>query len=152
MIELIPILQTGEENADLANNPAFKDVIIATTDYYKKIGFTPPWIGYFVKLNGEWVGSAGYKGKPLDGAVEIAYGTFPEFENRGIGTQICQKLVKLALLTDSQIKITARTLPDNFPSIAVLKKNGFDYVGIVSDKDDGDVLEWLYRKPGINTN
>ena len=146
MIELLPIWQTNEENLKFADKPICRNVIVATMDYYKTIGFTSPWIGYLATLNGQLVGSAGYKGKPVDNKIEIAYGTFPEFQHQGIGTQICRQLVQLAIMTDSQLKITARTLPDNLYSIAILKKNGFELLGIVHDKDDGDVQEWLHYK------
>lgn len=144
MIDFVPILQTNEQNIKLAENANCRNVIDATTEYYKKIGFTLPWIGYLAKRNGQLVGSAGFKGRPVNNKIEIAYGTFPEFQNQGIGTQICRKLVEVALTTNPDLRITARTLQDNLASISILKKNNFELLGIVNDIDDGDVLEWLY--------
>ena len=149
MIQFVPILQTIEENGQFADNPVCKDVLSATIDYYKVIGFNKPWIGYFVLLHDQLVGSAGYKGKPIGNKIEIAYGTNTKFQHQGIGTQICHELVRLALASNPQLDVMARTLPDNLYSISVLKRNGFALSGIVHDKDDGDVLEWRY--PGNNT-
>jgi RimJ/RimL family protein N-acetyltransferase len=95
------------------------------------------------------VGTAGFKGKPKEGKVEIAYGTFKNYEGQGIGTEICRQLVLLALQSDPDVRITARTLQDGHASMAILKKNGFKYMGVVWDEEDGDVLEWeLPRNSG----
>lgn len=143
-LELIPIRENPPENHPLLDDPQCRDIIVATTDFYKKVGFTKPWIGYLARLSGQLVGSAGFKGKPRENTIEIAYGAFPAFQNKGIGTAICRKLVEISLSTDPKIVITARTLQDNFASISVLKKNGFELLGIVNDQDDGEVLEWRY--------
>ncbi len=145
MIEFVPILATPEQNTELLGNPICKDVVMATLDYYKIIGFSQPWIGYVVRLTGQVAGSAGYKGQPVGNKIEIAYGTYPEFQNKGLGTQICRHLVNIAITTNPLLQITARTLPDNPGSISILKKNGFQLLGTIYDKDDGDVLEWLYN-------
>jgi RimJ/RimL family protein N-acetyltransferase len=103
-----------------------------------------PWIGYYASLDGEFVGSGGFKGRPIEGKVEIAYGTFPTFQNRGIGTLICRELVDVALATDPTVKVMARTLMEENYSTKILKKNGFVFRGVVTDPDDGDVWEWQY--------
>jgi [ribosomal protein S5]-alanine N-acetyltransferase len=148
MLEFIPILATFEENTKILDNEMCKDVVIATLDFYKVVGFNQPWIGYVVKLNGQVVGNGGYKGKPVDNKIEIAYGTVPAFQNKGIGTQICRQLVDIASATDPFLEITAKTLPDNLYSIAILKKNDFKLLGTVYDKDDGLVKEWKYIQHG----
>ena len=135
-----------EENQEFAVIPACKESLIMTLDYYKIIGYVPPWIGYFARLNRELVGSAGYKGQPVDNKIEIAYGTFPEFREKGIGTEICRQLVLLAQRTDPKLIITARTLPEYNYSTKILQRNGFRLLGNVWDKEDGDVWEWLYDK------
>lgn len=56
-------------------------------------------------------GRGGFKGRPLQGKVEIAYGTFERFRQQGFGSEICSQLVKLALKADSSVQITAHTLP-----------------------------------------
>ncbi len=149
MLDLVAILPTPEENKTFDTNPNCHGVLLATMEYYKTIGFNPPWIGYFAKLNGQLVGSAGYKGKPVDNKIEIAYGTFLEFSNQGIGNQICRQLVHIAIMTDPGLIITARTLPYNNYSNRILEKNNFRLLGTVFDKDDGDVWEWLYDRPRI---
>ena len=146
MLELIPIKQTIEENQEFINIENGREGLYMTIEYYKAIGFNPPWIGYYAKINDSLVGSAGYKGQPVNNKIEIAYGTFPNFRKQGIGTEICKELVDLALKTDPSLIITARTLPENNYSTKILKKNNFKLVGTVWDKDDGNVWEWVYSK------
>lgn len=104
-----------------------------------------PWIGYLVKRNDNIIGTAGFKGPPQNGIVEIAYGTFEKYRNQGFGTAICNLLVSLSLKTSPAIEITARTFSkDNF-SASILLKNNFKCVGTVNDRDDGEVWEWLFK-------
>ena len=117
-----------------------------TIDFYKKVGYAPPWIGYYVKQNGNIVGSAGFKGAPVNNAVEIAYGTMEEFQNKGIGTAICKAMVDLSLMTDRSVTITARTIADDNFSARILLKNNFICTGTVQDPDDGEVWEWVYQQ------
>lgn len=142
-VHLLPIEADETKNATFWANPECVPILKVYPDYYKKIGFHKPWIGYFASIDdNELVGAGGYKGAPREGKIEIAYGTFKNYEGQGIGTAICRQLVLLALQTNANVRITARTLQDGLASMAILKKNGFTCLGIVSDEDDGDVYEW----------
>jgi len=142
---LIPIKKKIEENQEFINNPACQDNLYMAVDFYRRTGFDPPWIGYYALMDHEIVGSGAFKGKPVNGIVEIAYGTLEKYRNRGIGTTICSKLVELALQTDPSVKITARTLPFESGSTHILLKNNFTMNGLVTDPEDGEVWEWIYR-------
>jgi RimJ/RimL family protein N-acetyltransferase len=144
-MELIPIKERPDENEQFVSNPLCRETIYMTIDFYKKVGFVPPWIGYFAKQNGDVVGSAGFKGQPINGKVEIAYGTIETYRRQGIGTAICKQLVDLSLKTDPSIKITARTLPQDSFSTRILEKNNFIFIGTVDDPEDGEVWEWVYK-------
>ena len=146
MLTFIPIKPALEDNPEFVKNPDCRESLYMTIDYYKTIGFYPPWICYYVQVDGKLVGCAGFKGRPLNNRIEIAYGTFPDFRVQGIGTEICKQLVSLALLTDPSIIITARTLPEANYSTKTLGKNGFKLLGDVWDKEDGNVWEWEYEK------
>ena len=145
-MNLLPIQPTIEENQAFTDNLDCLQNLPMTIDYFNRIGYNPPWIGYYVEKEGEIVGSAAYKGKPKDGAVEIAYGVFTQHQNKGIGTEICRDLVNLALETDPTVHIIARTLPEENFSVHILKKNNFKLAGMVYDEEDGDVWEWVYEK------
>jgi RimJ/RimL family protein N-acetyltransferase len=144
-LELIPIRKTLDENKEFAIHPDCQDGLSMTIDYYEKIGFVIPWIGYYASIDDVLVGSAGFKGKPVNGRVEIAYGTFPRFRKRGVGTAICKRMVQLSLITDPGIRICARTFTEDNYSSKILKRNDFKLLGTVIDDEDGEVWEWEFR-------
>ena len=143
---LLPINQTLEENGAFANNPLCNESLGMCIDFYKRVGFNPPWICYYVEENGELIGCAAFKGKPVDNTVEISYGTAENQRQKGVGTKICKQLVELALTTDPAVRITARTLPEKNYSTRILEKNDFVLLGFVTDPEDGEVWEWEYKE------
>ena len=143
---LLPIHQNQELNTDFASNPDCIEILEVYPSFYARVGFNPPWIGYFASLDHKLVGGGGFKGAPENDLVEIAYVTFTDYRGQGIGTQICRHLVMIALETDSNILITARTLPEDNASTRILKRNGFEFNRKVWDDEDGDVWEWFYKK------
>ena len=145
-MDLIAIQEHIEDNKEFIDNPLCQEGIYMTIDFFKRVGYKEPWIGYIAMQNGDVVGSGAFKGPPKNGIVEIAYGTFEPFRQKGIGTEICKLLVELSLKTDPSVTITARTLPQNNFSTRILQKNGFIFSGRVNDPEDGDVWEWVYPK------
>jgi [ribosomal protein S5]-alanine N-acetyltransferase len=145
MMKLLPIKKELEENKEFTSDPLWQESLSMTIEFFKKIGYAPPWIGYFVEQDGQLVGNAAFKGRPVNGQVEIAYGTMEQYRNQGIGRQICKELVELSLKTDASVRITARTLPENNFSTRILKKNNFAFTGMVDDPEDGEVWEWEYK-------
>ena len=144
-MNLLPIKQTLEENKAFASNPLCNESLGMCIEFYKRVGFTPPWICYYAEENDELIGSAAFKGRPINNTVEIAYGTMEAHRQKGIGTRICKRLVELSLATDPSVRITARTLPENNYSTRILEKNNFILLGTVIDAEDGEVWEWEYR-------
>ncbi len=149
-LKFIPVTTNKDEMEPYLGNPFCLDIFNIYQEYYSKISFQLPWVGYFALSNGEVVGVGGFKGIPKNNKVEIGYGTVPEMEGRGYATQICGQLVKIALQHQPNLLITARTLMEENASTSILKKNGFKYVGIVNDPDDGDVWEWEYINSSAN--
>jgi ribosomal-protein-alanine N-acetyltransferase len=147
---LLPIDIDEALNSGFNNNPECAAVLSVYPGYYNRIGFIKPWIGYLATEDGnEIIGCGGFKGKPVGNKVEIAYGTFKNYEGRGVATKICRQLVLLSLKTDPSIRITARTFLETNASARVLKKNGFECSGIVYDEEDGNVWEWELKKVPI---
>ena len=123
-------------------------VISATKKMYTSIGSTAPWIGFLAEVGGQIVGTCGFKGPPVDGAVEIAYFTFPEFENQGMATRMAESMIEIARHTNESIRVIAQTLPDRNASHRILEKLQFTATGIKHHETDGNVLEWCLRKNG----
>jgi len=146
-LQLIPIKKTVEENEEFFLNPDCRPTIQMTIDFFTMFGYIPPWIGYYVTDGNQLVGAAAFKGRPIDNQVEISYGTFERFRQKGIGTGCCKLLVDLALQTDPSVRITARTLSQKSYSTRILEKNGFELGGTIMDPEDGKVWEWIFKIP-----
>ncbi len=146
-MELIPIKEHLHENSEFIDDPDCGNNLSMCIDFYKKVGFNPPWICYYVQLDNQLVGGGAFKGQPANGRVEIAYTTFPQYQQKGIGALIAGTLVQLSLKTDASITITARTLPEENYSARILRKNSFKLLGTIIDEEDGEVWEWEYVSP-----
>jgi RimJ/RimL family protein N-acetyltransferase len=108
-----------------------------------------PWVhGYSLVERGsdEVVGSCGFKGPPIDGVVEIAYGVSPEQRSRGYATEAAAALVAFAFRREDVRVVRAHTLPDADASQRVLAKCGFERVGEVDDPEDGPVVRFEKRR------
>ncbi|MBS1524604.1 MAG: GNAT family N-acetyltransferase [Bacteroidetes bacterium] len=144
-MKLLPIKEHLHENMEFTTNPACQDSLGMCVDFYKRTGFNPPWICYYVQVDGRLVAAAAFKGKPVGNKVEIAYGTFAPYQNQGIGTKIAGTLVQLARQTDPSLRITAQTVKEENYSTKILRKNNFVIVGTAMDEDNGEVWEWEYQ-------
>jgi [ribosomal protein S5]-alanine N-acetyltransferase len=94
------------------------------------------------QASGAAVGSCGFKGPPIDGAVEIAYSISPEYEGRGYGTEAAAALADHAAGADEVRVVRAHTRPGPNASTRVLEKCGFRCLGEVIDLEDGLVWRW----------
>lgn len=122
------------------------EVCFSTVEMYKASGYEEPWLGYLAVLGESCVGTCAFKSAPEQGRVEIAYFTFPEFEGRGVATQMTQQLIEIALGVDRNLMIAAQTLPEIGPSTKVLEKHGFELIGLVGHEEDGEVWEWNLKR------
>ncbi len=145
-MKLVPISIDEDKTKEMYDNPDCQEIFKSYPDYYYKVGYHPPWIGYFVMRDGKVVGVCGFTGKPKDGRVEIAYGTFKEFEGQGIASFSCRLLINITKSTDPKLIITAKTAPEHNASTRILKRIGFEFTGIVLDEEIGDAWEWIYRE------
>ena len=126
--------------------PAIIEIATQTARFLAATQPRWPW-GSYLAIEGRarrLVGTCGFKGNPdADGAVEIAYFTFPGEEGRGIATSIAARMVELASeATPAITLVRAHTLPEVNASGRVLTKNGFTPVGEVIDPEDGLVWRW----------
>ncbi|HWX22473.1 MAG TPA: GNAT family N-acetyltransferase [Candidatus Binatia bacterium] len=109
-----------------------------------------PWVHGFSFLLGDSgvvVGKGGFKGPPTDdGAVEIAYGIFPDHQGKGYATEGAAALTAFAFGSGKVRVVRAHTRPEGNASKRVLTKCGFLYVGEVVDPEDGLVWRWEKHK------
>jgi len=99
-------------------------------------------MGYLALENDTVVGTCAFRSAPQNGEVEIAYFTFPEFEGRGLATEMAWHLIELAQATAPGIRIFAFTLPEKNASNRILGKLEFNFAGETRDEDDRVVWRW----------
>jgi RimJ/RimL family protein N-acetyltransferase len=145
-VRLVAILADGSTAVPVELPADFAEILTATAAMYRVTGFEPPWIGYLAVHEDEPVGTCAFKCAPEDGKAEIAYFTFPEFENRGFATAMARQLVDMARAAVPSIVVTAQTLPVRNFSNRILERLGFKQVGTAVDADAGEVWEWQLAK------
>ena len=112
-----------------------------------------PWAFAFRAVDrgsGSILGTCSFKGPPVDGVVEIAYGTEPGHEGMGYATEMAQALVDYAAASGEVRVVRAHTLPGAGASRRVLEKCGFEYVGDTVDPEDGTVSRFDRTVPGAS--
>jgi RimJ/RimL family protein N-acetyltransferase len=129
--------------------PHLREVAKAYGELYDRISPSPPWIGYLAEdeTSGTIIGSCGYKGDCRDGAVEIAYFSFPGFEGRGFATEMARLLNDLAWRQREVRIVCAHTLPEENASVSLFRRLGFAWFGTVDDPEDGPVWRWELSRP-----
>ncbi len=76
------------------------------------------------------IGTCSYKGPPdTDGAVEIAYFTFPPYQRRGYASAMAALLTARAGAPPPARTVRAHTLPERNASVRILEKLGFAHLG-----------------------
>jgi len=104
-----------------------------------------PWARAFRVVHrdtGLALGSCSFKGPPLDGVVEIAYGIHRDHAGEGYATEVARALVEYAFSCGEVRLVRAHTLSNGEASKRVHKKCGFRYVGEVVDPEDGTVCRF----------
>lgn len=91
------------------------------------------------------VGSGGFKGSPdATGTVEVGYSILEQHQRQGLAPEGVSALITWAFSHDAVRRIIAQTMPDLRPSIRVLEKCGFSYVG--QGLEDGAIMYELFRE------
>ncbi len=127
----------------VASTPAIAaEVVQATMQLYRTVGYELPWIGYLAFENDICVGACGFKSSPQNNRVEIAYFTFPGHESRGVATRMASELIRIAMNKMPALIVAAQTLDEENSSTSVLRKLGFAKVSALEHAEDGLVWEW----------
>jgi RimJ/RimL family protein N-acetyltransferase len=142
------IAGTGRAPTNIdALGPTLVEIAKACCDLYAHNQSDGPWICYLAVSGDRLIGTCGFKSRPCDGTVEIAYFTFPDFEGRGWGKRMAQALIDIAWREPGVMLVTAHTLRKENASTGILRRLGFDLKGTLIDPEDGPVWRWhLWRK------
>lgn len=142
-LKLEPIPFQEDHAKEIYASEDCQNLLQMWVEYYPKIGFNLPWVGYFVKQGELILGCCAFTGQPVENKVEISYWTFKAFEGLGVASFACETLISIAKATNPKLLITAKTAPENNASTRILEKNGFAFSKIVQDHEIGDAWEWI---------
>jgi len=94
------------------------------------------WLAWYMILKDDGgsgpvlIGNCGFKGPPgADGMVEISYSVLTAYQNRGYGSEAVAGLLAWAFAHAEVSCVAATTYPELRPSVRLLEKLGFQYVG-----------------------
>jgi ribosomal-protein-alanine N-acetyltransferase len=90
----------------------------------------PHWWLYWVVLRAPrtLIGTAGFKGPPVDGTVELGYGIVRESQRRGYASEATQGLIDFAFSKGVK-RVIAETYPELVASIGVMTRCGMTFLG-----------------------
>ena len=96
------------------------------------------WWGRYIVLREDsartLIGLCGFKGPPTgDGTAELGYGLLREYQKRGFATEAVDGLIRFAFEQPKVSAVRAKTLLELSPSIAVLERCNFTFVGTGSE-------------------
>ncbi|HMK29743.1 MAG TPA: GNAT family N-acetyltransferase [Terriglobales bacterium] len=107
-----------------------------TLKYLTENPDAPGWGAWYFLLPGKGdgkaraIGMGGFKGKPTaQGMVEVGYSIMPSHQRFGFASEAVEGLVGWAFSHPEVQLVTAETLPELAPSIRVLEKTGFHFLG-----------------------
>ncbi len=90
------------------------------------------------------IGNGGFAGAPSgDGTVEVGYSIVEPYQRQGFAPEAVRGLIAWAFTHAHVTRLIAHTLPDLRPSIRVLEKCGFHFVG--DGSEEGTVRYELFR-------
>ena len=109
---------------------AFEQTILPNVaDTSKNYLFSTLWTA-ISKADNRLVGDLCIVGEPnKNGEIEIGYGIYKEFQNRGLMTEIVQGMIGWMKSQPEVHSILASTEKNNIASSRVLEKNGFELTG-----------------------
>lgn len=155
MVRLMPITRAWAEALDLGDAVFSERFGIAVEPGWagfpevleylreaRRAGASDRWGLHLVFDDGALVGTAGWKGRPVDGVAELGYAIAPARRGRGLATAVVRKLLARARIAGVHT-VVAHTLAEPSPSTSVLARCGFVEVGEpLVDADDGVIARW----------
>ena len=102
-----------------------------------------PWLTRLMVLRdaGAAVGHLGFHEPPHpEGWVEVGYTVFPEHRRRGYAEEAVRGLFAWACRERGVCRFRASVGPWNAPSLALVRKLGFEQTGVQMDEVDGEEL------------
>jgi ribosomal-protein-alanine N-acetyltransferase len=117
---------------------AFEQTILPNVkDPTKNYLYSTLWTA-ILKVDNKMIGDLCIVGEPnAEGEIEIGYGTYAEFQNKGYMTEIVSGMIEWAKTQKNVKSIIASTDKTNSASFKVLEKNNFNKIG-----ETATLLNW----------
>lgn len=104
-------------------------IIPAVADETKNYLYSTIWTA-ISKTDHKMIGDLCIMGEPnTEGGIEIGYGTYEEFQNRGYMTEMVSGIIEWCRTQPKVVSIMATTDKPNLASCKVLEKNHFERIG-----------------------
>jgi RimJ/RimL family protein N-acetyltransferase len=143
---LVPCGRDGQPLEPIGPLPqAILDINEMSAEFYGRTAYEPPWVGYLALHGQTVVGTGGFVSPPEDNRVEIAYGTLSGHEGQGHARRTAAALIAIARAAHPGVEIYAKTLPEDGPSPAILRRLGFKLIGTAIDHEIGLAWAWLLQ-------
>ena len=88
------------------------------------------------------IGLSGFKGRPVEGHVELGYSLVPQYQRRGLATEAINAMVDWAFANGAEC-VSAETLPELVSSQRLLLKTGFTFMG---EGSESGVIRFARRR------
>ena len=120
---------TSREISTELNEALENTILPSVKDPDKNFLYSTLWTA-ILKEENKMVADLCFVGEPNEvGEIEIGYGTYEEYKNKGIMTEAVGAMIKWAKSQERVKAILASTDKSNVPSFAVLEKNQFIKIG-----------------------
>lgn len=142
------ILQTPDEALAWVESLPPADRAEVSPDWIARVRTTvagDPWALSYTAVErstGTTVGGCAFKGPPVDGIVEVAYGIDEAHRGKGFATEAAGAMTEFAFASGQVQTVRAHTKPENGASGRALAENRFRQIGEVIDPEDGLVTRW----------
>jgi len=134
---------TSREISDELKEALEQAILPNVADLSKNYLYSTIWTA-ISKAENKMVGDICMYGEPNEtGEVEIGYGTYNEFQNKGFMTETVKGMLGWLKMQEKVKKVCASTEKTNVASFRVLEKNNFIKVG---ETDNLFTWEWRIKK------
>ena len=134
---------TSREISDELKEALEQAILPNVADLSKNYLYSTIWTA-ISKAENKMVGDICMYGEPNEtGEVEIGYGTYNEFQNKGLMTETVKGMLGWLKMQEKVKKVCASTEKTNVASFRVLEKNNFIKVG---ETDNLFTWEWRIKK------
>lgn len=89
------------------------------------------WTIWYVvhQADGAVIGIVAFKGLPIDGRTDVGYSIVGSYQRQGYATEAVQSIVEWAFADERVERVVGETMPGLVPSIKVMERLGFEFVG-----------------------